>query len=443
MDARAHTASDVQGVSSRPSKDDEKPSLNFDDDVDEEFALQDCSLVAAKGFFTQQRQVHDDCGQLRVGPPDRRGADSKTAGKHKGLQEAKGAENHRDQRKQEGIRNSNRHQLGIHHRLGWQACSCSHLGHVRTWTKTQCLLLHQSNAIRGSAILETGNPHLHFDSSTSLPLIQHPEDKGVCSCDVFLRTLGSTTDASSTPAVVSAAQASNGANRGNCTFKQIDEFCDNFGIAMEHATTVTPQRQRVSARYGQNISTQKECSPTGGNNIPKEATVPETERQHSQIPDITPEEAILTETERFCALVQVMLHYYANNLLEEEKSPTTTGASSTGAGASSSEEEASSSPEIGESSSRAGALPQKVGVSFVRSYTCYFARGRTFYNGWGRTGCTASRDRQYKTQSESRGYLRQRARDRSIRDKPPDRLCGVRLRRERPVSDLGGGKQGD
>eukprot|EP00904_Undaria_pinnatifida_P012041 jgi/Undpi1/7968/HiC_scaffold_24.g10440.m1 len=59
----------------------------------------------------------------------------------------------------------------------------------------------------------------------------------------------------------------------------------------------------------------------------------------------------------------VMLHYYANNVLEEEKSSTTAGASSAETEASSSEEEASSSPEIGELSSRAGALPQEVGVS--------------------------------------------------------------------------------
>ena len=43
------------------------------------------------------------------------------------------------------------------------------------------------------------------DSSTSLPLTQHPEDKGICSYDVFLRTLGGTVDAASTPAVVPAA----------------------------------------------------------------------------------------------------------------------------------------------------------------------------------------------------------------------------------------------
>ena len=132
---------------------------------------------------------------------------------------------------------------------------------------------------------------------------------------------------------------------------------------MEHTTTVTPQRKRVSARYGQNDATQKECTTSGGNNTPKEATVTKTERQHAHIPD-KPEKAIATETERFCALVQVMLHYYENNLLEEEKSSTTAGASSPEAGASSSEEE-SASPEIGESSSRAGALPQEVGVSLT------------------------------------------------------------------------------
>ena len=60
-----------------------------------------------------------------------------------------------------------------------------------------------------------------------------------------------------------------------------------------------------------------------------------------------------------------MLHNYANNLLEKEKSSTTAGQLSTGDGASSSEKEASSSPEIGESSSRRGALPQEVGVSGV------------------------------------------------------------------------------
>ena len=47
--------------------------------------------------------------------------------------------------------------------------------------------------------------------------------------------------------------------------------------------------------------------------------VTENERQHAQIPDITPKEASVTETERFCALVQVMLHFYENNVLDEGK----------------------------------------------------------------------------------------------------------------------------
>ena len=51
-------------------------------------------------------------------------------------------------------------------------------------------------------------------------------------------------------------------------------------------------------------------------------------------------------------------------------------------------------------------------------YATLLARGRRFFYGWGRTGCTASRDRQYKTQSKSREYLRQHARDRSIGEPP-------------------------
>ena len=85
---------------------------------------------------------------------------------------------------------------------------------------------------------------------------------------------------------------------------------------MEYTTTVTPQLKRVSAWYGRNNATQDECTPSGGSSSPKEATVTETERQHAQIPD-KPETAIVTETEHFCALVQVMLHYYDNDLLEE------------------------------------------------------------------------------------------------------------------------------
>ena len=41
-----------------------------------------------------------------------------------------------------------------------------------------------------STILKTGNPHIQFNSDTSLPLNQHPEDKGLCSYKVLFRALG-------------------------------------------------------------------------------------------------------------------------------------------------------------------------------------------------------------------------------------------------------------
>ena len=131
------------------------------------------------------------------------------------------------------------------------------------------------------------------ESNSSSSLTQHPENKSV-----FIRTLGCTAKTSSTPAVVAAAQAINNANQGDGTFTETQEFCANSSIAMEHTTTVAPQLKRVPARYRQNIATQKECTPTSGNNTPEEVTATETERQHAQIPDITPKEAIVIETGR-------------------------------------------------------------------------------------------------------------------------------------------------
>ena len=61
-------------------------------------------------------------------------------------------------------------------------------------------------------------------------------------------------------------------------------------------------------------------------------------------------------------------------------------------------------------------------------YATLDGRGRRFYYGWGLTGCTASRNRQCKTQSKSRGYLRNHACD-SIGDKATNHVCGVHLRR--------------
>ena len=41
-----------------------------------------------------------------------------------------------------------------------------------------------------STTLKTGNPHLQFNSNSSLPLNQHAEDKGLCSYEILLGALG-------------------------------------------------------------------------------------------------------------------------------------------------------------------------------------------------------------------------------------------------------------
>ena len=91
------------------------------------------------------------------------------------------------------------------------------------------------------------------ESNSSKILTQHPDDTSACPYDVFLRTVSGTADTSLTPAVVTGAQADNDANRGDHTFIETQEFFNNSSVAMEHTTTVTPQRKRVSARHGQNI----------------------------------------------------------------------------------------------------------------------------------------------------------------------------------------------
>ena len=85
----------------------------------------------------------------------------------------------------------------------------------------------------------------------------------------------------STTAVVPASQATNNANGGDHTFTETQEIWINFSIAMEHTATATPNRKRLSARYGQNIATAKECTPTSGKNTPEEATASETKREHA------------------------------------------------------------------------------------------------------------------------------------------------------------------
>ena len=104
---------------------------------------------------------------------------------------------------------------------------------------------------------KTGNLHFTFNSNTSLPLNQHPEDKGLCSYDVFFRTLGGMIETKST----------------------------------------TPQYNRVSERDGHMLATTNRCMLRGGLNTSAGVTVTETKRQRAQIQDSTPEEAIVAETE--------------------------------------------------------------------------------------------------------------------------------------------------
>ena len=138
---------------------------------------------------------------------------------------------------------------------------------------------------------------MQFDSNTSLPLTQHPEDNGVCSCEVLLRALRGMADTSSKAAVVPADHASGDAKQGECTLKETQESCANSGIAMEYTAAETPQQKKISERYRHNLTTKSECTLTGGNNAPEEASIKETERQRAQIPDIEPEEDTVNETE--------------------------------------------------------------------------------------------------------------------------------------------------
>ena len=57
-------------------------------------------------------------------------------------------------------------------------------------------------------------------------------------------------------------------------------------------------------------------------------------------------------------------------------------------------------------------------VCFIRGLTSCFARGRTFYFGWVRTVCTASRNRSYETQPKCRGDLQQQARQEGVGSRP-------------------------
>ena len=228
---RAHTASAVQGVSTRPT-DDEKPSLNFDDGFEEGFAFTGLLDGSGNRAFhpngSGKRGFHPnidrftmivDSGasdhlideelipRLRKSMTDyKKLTDPKTImanGHKKVFATATGT-----------IWGYIIDQAGKHVPLRISAMFVPGLG-GNVFSSIKAMQAEVST------ILETGNPHFQFDSSTSLPLTQHPEDKGLCSYDVFLRTLGDTADTSSTPAVVPAAQASNDASRGGCTLEEI------------------------------------------------------------------------------------------------------------------------------------------------------------------------------------------------------------------------------
>ena len=253
---RAHTASAVQGASTRPN-DDEKPSPNFDDGFEEGFAF--AGLLAGNG----NRGFHPNgSGNRGFHPSSDRFTMIVDSGASDHLideeliprlrQSMKGYKKLKDPKTIMTNGNEKVFATATGNIWGYIIDQAGERVPVRiSATFVPGLGRHVFSSIKAMqsgviTILETGNLHLQFDSGTSLPLTQHPEDKGVCSYDVFLRTLGDTADTSSTPPAVPAAQASNDANRGVCTFKKVQEFCINSSIAMEHTTMETPQLKKVS-----------------------------------------------------------------------------------------------------------------------------------------------------------------------------------------------------
>ena len=230
---RAHTASAVQSASTRPN-DDEKPSLSFDGCFEEGFAL--TGLLAGSG----NRGFHpnsDGSGDRGVYP----NSDSFTMIVDSGASDhlideelfprlPKSMRGYKKLKDPKAIMTNGNKKV-------FATAICTIWGYIINPAgkcvpvRTPAMFVpglerNVFSSIKAmqsgvSTILGTGNPHLQFDSSTSLPLTQHQEDKGILSYDVFLRTLGDTADTSSMPVVVPAAQASNDANRGVCTFEKI------------------------------------------------------------------------------------------------------------------------------------------------------------------------------------------------------------------------------
>ena len=184
---RAYTVSAAQGASTRPNED-EKPSLDLGDSFEERLTF--TGLLAGsgnRGFHLGG--FHPNSSGKRVFDPN---SDKFTMLVDSGASDhlidvkliSRLRKSMRDFKKLKDpktimtngkkVCNSNGHHLRLNHRLGWQACSCLHLGHVRSWTGTQCLLLHQSNAIRGKHYPRDRKPPIavrqqHFASAHPTP----------------------------------------------------------------------------------------------------------------------------------------------------------------------------------------------------------------------------------------------------------------------------------
>ena len=303
---RAHTTSAVQGASTRPN-DDEKPSLNFDDGFEEGFAF--TGLLAGSGNrgFHPRGFHPNGSGNRGFHPSSERFTMLVNSGASDHLIDEelipRLRKSMRDYKKLEDpktiMNNENKKVFATATRTIW-GYIIDRAGKrvpVRiSATFVPGLGRHVFSSIKAmqsgvTTILETGNPHLQFDNSTSLPLTQHPEDKSVCSYDLFLRALGGTAGTSSMLAVVPAAQASNDANRDLQKDPRI-----LHQIQHSHGS-----HHNASTEEGTRAVWTESCDSKGvhTNRRKQHATVTETERQHAQIPDITPEKAIATETERF------------------------------------------------------------------------------------------------------------------------------------------------
>ena len=138
--------------------------------------------------------------------------------------------------------------------------------------------------------------HLQYNSNTSLPLNQHPGDKGLCSYTIFLGAQGDTIE----------------------------------------ATSPMPQRNGVFERSGQALATKNKVHAKEWHNTPEEAIAPEMKRKCALIQNINREEGTtVAEVESQRAQIQDGRQQYTSSFLKEDKLSTTAGASSMGANVSS------------------------------------------------------------------------------------------------------------